>query len=64
MVLGGRYASFSIRDTHLQASESQRICFFSRKSNHDLPVPYTCHGQELRFVGDGRPPTFNRESLL
>ena len=22
-----------------------------------------CHGQKSRFFGDGRPPTFNRESL-
>ena len=34
---------------------------FIEKQNHG--IEHMCHGQARRYIGDGRPPTFNRESL-
>ena len=32
-------------------------------SQLEVYIQHMCHGQKLRFIGDGRPPTFNRKSL-
>ena len=32
-------------------------------SQLEVYIQHMCHGQKLRFIGDGRPPTSNRKSL-